>query len=288
MKKLLFCIIAGLIGGTPAFAADMAIKAPPPPAPVYSWTGWYIGLNAGGGWRSNTINNSFTQGACSGPSSSPSECATVFSVFNSALPGQFDIHPSGFIGGGQVGYNYQSGAFVWGVETDFQGANIKGNASTTASVPFTFPGSLVTAGTGSEKIDWFGTLRGRLGWTPTPPLLVYATGGLAYAHVQTGAAFSLQTSFPFFGQTGSGSTAILQSDTLAGWTVGGGLEWMFAPHWSVKGEYLYYDLGTVSFNQTLGVVGQGVSVGDFFGGNIQSAVHYRGNIARAGLNYKFW
>jgi outer membrane immunogenic protein len=150
------------------------------------------------------------------------------------------------------------------------------------------PGALVpTTGTGSEEIDWFGTVRGRLGWTPTSPLLVYATGGLAYAHVQTGASFSIQTIVPVAGQTGAGSTALSQSGTRAGWTVGGGLEWMFAPQWSVKGEYLYYDLGTVTLNQTLGLVGVGAGAGQFLGFNSQSAVHYTGNIARAGLNYKF-
>jgi outer membrane immunogenic protein len=128
-------------------------------------------------------------------------------------------------------------------------------------------------------------LRGRLGWTPTPPLLVYATGGLAYGHVQTDASFSGQT---FFSGTQliTGSTAISQSDTRAGWTVGGGLEWMFAPQWSVKAEYLYYDLGTVTLNQTFTLLGIGNprNIND----NIQSVAHYRGNIARAGLNYKFW
>jgi outer membrane immunogenic protein len=273
MNKFTTCIaaVAALIA-TPALAADMAVKAPPPaPAPTYSWTGFYAGLNAGDGWGSNTIDNSFTPGACTGPGANPSGCALVFPFLITPLPGQFDIHSDGFIGGGQVGYNYQSGAFVWGIETDFQGANIKGNASTTGSLlvppPFVAGSLVTTAATGSERIDWFGTLRGRLGWVPTPPLLVYATGGLAYAHVQTGAAFSLQTFDPGAGQTGSGSTALFQSETRTGWTVGGGLEWMIAPQWSVRGEYLYYDLGTVTLNQTLGLVGQGLSAGSFIGVN---------------------
>jgi outer membrane immunogenic protein len=175
MKKLATYVIAvaGLIG-SPALAADMAVKAPPPPpapAPVDSWTGFYAGLNAGGGWE-NTIYNSASLGTCSIPTLGG--CAAVSSVINAAVPGQFNTRPSGFIGGGQIGYNYQAGAFVWGIETDFQGANIKGDASAASAVGI--PNStLAIAGTGSQEIDWFGTLRGRLGWLPANPLLVYAT-----------------------------------------------------------------------------------------------------------------
>jgi outer membrane immunogenic protein len=289
MKRPATAVAAIALIGTPAFAADMAVKAPPPapaPTPVYSWTGFYVGLNAGGGWGNNGIDNSLTPGACN----AGAQCPVFFAGLNTILGGSFDAHPSGFIGGGQIGYNYQTGVYVWGVETDFQGTSIKGSATTaTTIVPFITAGSSLTAtGTGSEKIDWLGTLRGRLGWTPTAPLLVYATGGLAYGGVQTGASFSEQPFSAGVGVTGNGFTAISQSDTRAGWTVGGGLEWMFAPQWSIKGEYLYYDLGTVTLNQTLVHVGTGAGAGTVADDNIQSAAHYRGNIARAGLNYKFW
>lgn len=215
-----------LCGVTPArpLAADMAVKAQPPASPlrVLNWTGWYAGLNAGGGWGSNGLNNSFAPGACVG-GGSPAECANQFALLNATLPRQFDIRPNSFIGGGQIGYNYQTGAVVLGLETDFRGANLRGNANAAASVvPANFPAALLsTAGTGSEKIDWFGTLRGRLGWIPTGPLLVYMTGGLAYGHVQTSASSSEQA-FIDGVLNSSGSTAILQSDTRAGWTAGGG------------------------------------------------------------------
>jgi outer membrane immunogenic protein len=288
MKRFAACITpVALLMGSSALAADMALKAAPPAsARVFSWTGWYVGLNAGGGWGRDALDNSFIPGACVGDS--PAECANEFDLLNATLPAQFDVHPRGFIGGGQLGYNYQSGAFVAGIETDFQGTGLKGNDNTAASVvPANFPTALLsTVGTGSEKIDWFGTLRGRLGWAPTPPLLVYLTGGLAYGRVQTGASFSEQA---FVGGVlnSSGSAAILQSDILAGWTAGGGLEWMLAPQWSVKGEYLYYDLGTASLNQTLVVV-SAITPSSFLKDNIQSAANYRGNIVRIGVNYKFW
>jgi outer membrane immunogenic protein len=288
MNKFAVCIAAIVVLiGRSALAADIAVRAlPPAPVRVFNWTGWYIGLNVGGGWGSNGLNNSFTPGACVG-AGTPTECANQFALLNATLPGQFDIHPNGFIGGGQIGYNYQTGAVVVGLETDFQGANLRGNANAAASVAPNFPGALLTtAGTGSEKIDWFGTLRGRLGWTPAAPLLVYMTGGLAYGHVQTGASFSEQA-FISGVLNSSGSTAISQSDTRAGWTAGGGLEWMLAPQWSIKGEYLYYDLGKVSLNQTLVVV-SAITPSSFLTDDIQSATHYRGNIARIGLNYRFW
>ncbi len=170
------------------------------------------------------------------------------------------------------------------LEADFQGADIKGTANATnAATVFPFPAFTLTS-TGSQKIDWLGTLRGRLGWLPVNQLLIYATGGLAYGHVETGVSFS--GNIPITGFPISGSTALFQSNILVGWTVGGGLEWMFAPRWSVKAEYLYYDLGKVTLNQTLASVQSGV-IGFFANANVQSIAHYNGNIARLGVNYKF-
>jgi outer membrane immunogenic protein len=220
-------------------------------------------------------------------------CSGVGCGIGAAVPGQLNTRPSGFIGGGQVGYNWQTGLFVWGVETDFQGANIKGDASVTNSSTFTTSvmgpvsptvtsaGSATVTAAGSQKIEWFGTLRGRLGWTPTPPLLIYATGGLAYAHVKTDVSFSGFESVE--GSPSSGATAITKDDTRAGWTVGGGAEWMFAPQWSIKAEYLYYDLGTVGIDQTLN------TFGDFSTStSIHSEAHYHGSIVRGGVNFKFY
>jgi outer membrane immunogenic protein len=264
-----------------AFAADMPVKAPlpaPTPVPVYSWTGWYVGLNAGGGWQNTTIDNSVTSNSGSG--------TAIFPALNAAIPQQLNTHPSGFIGGGQIGYNYQFAPnWVAGFETDFQGANIKGTASAADSALDVTSSLFTVAGTGSQKIDWFGTLRGRLGWLPVDPLLVYATGGLAYGQVQTDVSFSGVRS-PSSGIIAAlnGSSATSLSETRAGWTLGGGLEWMFAPRWTVKAEYLYYDLGTETLNQTLALCAVGVGCDS---ANIQSASHFRGNIARAGVNYKF-
>ena len=266
-----------------ATAADMPVKAPvykaAPVVAAPNWTGWYLGLNAGGGWE-NTIHNSVTSNSCF----APLNCGFYGTAFANAVPGQFDDHPHGFIGGGQIGYNYQTGAFVLGIETDFQGADINGAASASNTVSST-PLPVTVAGTGSQKIDWFGTLRGRVGWLPVNSLLVYATGGLAYGHVLTDVAFS--GNLPGIPRA-TGSIAMNNSTTRAGWTVGGGLEWMFAPNWTVRGEYLYYDLGDVTLNSTLNINAAFVPPVLVTTVGIQSAAHYHGSIARVGVNYKFW
>jgi outer membrane immunogenic protein len=281
MKKLVTAVaVAGLIG-TPAFAADMYVKAPPP-APVSSWTGWYVGANAGGLWENNPgVQSNFAQTACVGII--PSACADVSAVGNSSLSA-LNTKGSGFIGGGQLGYNWQwTPNWVVGIETDFQGVGVSGSgsgsgtANNAAGVPYIGQGFV------TEKTDWFGTLRGRLGWTLMPSLLVYGTGGLAYGHVETSASFS--GSFPTNPTPVSGSTSLSQSSDRTGYTVGGGFEWMFAPRWSAKAEYLYYDLGTVTLNQTLTVAL--ASGGGFIGTAVQSTTRYNGNIARAGINYHF-
>jgi len=270
---------------TSASAADLVVKAPPP-APVYSWTGSYAGLNAGGGWG-GTIDNVVTSNDCSGPLN----CPAFIIPLNASVPARFDTRPRGFIGGGQFGRSWQTRAFVWGIETDFQWTAIEGDATAVSSGRVGIPaptGFVTVTSTASQKIDWLGTLRGRFGWLPVNSLLVYATGGLAYGQVRTDVSFFGQAPAGF-AISNDGSTSIAVSDTRAGWTVGGGAEWMFAPRWSVKAEYLYYDLGTVTLNQALTMTGVVAPppVPTSVSANIQSAAHYRGNIARFGVNYMF-
>jgi outer membrane immunogenic protein len=137
--------------------------------------------------------------------------------------------------------------------------------------------------TRSQKLDFLGTLRGRLGWAPNGPWLVYVTGGLAYGHTETSASFA-ETSC---GGVNANSAASINA-WRAGWTVGGGFEWMIAPRWSIKGEYLYYDLGTVTVNNTLTVPAGTPGLGPFFSVvTIASEAAYRGSIARGGINYHF-
>src|SRR5262249_22783585 len=124
-------------------------------------------------------------------------------------------------------------------------------------------------------------LRGRLGWTPSAPLLLYATWGLAYGHTSTSVSFAeIASLFSGFNANAAASVDAWRT----GWTVGGGFEWMFAPQWSVKAEYLYYDLGTVTVNNTITAFSGSTP---FFGATIASEANYRGSIARGGINYHF-
>ena len=207
-----------------ASAADMAVKARPavlPPAPIYSWTGWYAGVN--GGWAFDTTSTgslvAFTP---------PFAGAVTAGGTPSFLGAK---HEGGF-GGGQVGYNWQMSNWLLGVEADIQGADI-GRTSTV-----TFPGGggiVPSVSTGRDHIDWFGTLRGRAGVTAGPALF-YATGGLAYGGVRTSVT-------NVFTPVTSGNFAGNDSSTRVGWAAGAGVEWGFAPNWTVRGEYLHVDLG---------------------------------------------
>src|SRR5262249_11167556 len=116
-----------------ASAADLPRKAPPapplPPPPVLTWTGWYVGLNAGGGWGTNNgVDNAAPPGDCFSGFGALA-CPQFIAALSTSMPAHFDTRPAGFIGGGQIGYNWQFNNWLAGIETDFQGANIKGDAS---------------------------------------------------------------------------------------------------------------------------------------------------------------
>jgi outer membrane immunogenic protein len=159
---------------------------------------------------------------------------------------------SGFIGGGQVGYNWQmSPVWLAGFETDIQ--YLSGNDSgtiTKSSGAFPFFGASEVVNSSiasSSKVDYLGTVRGRLGYLFTPTFLLYGTGGLAYGGVKASTTIGQTnndcTFFPGTCLQGSTAPGGAFSHTRAGWTAGAGLEWMFAQKWSAKAEYLHYDLG---------------------------------------------
>jgi outer membrane immunogenic protein len=292
MKQLLTAIAAIALIGTPAFAADMAVEAPPPapvPAPVYSWTGWYVGGNVGGIWGGDSINvNATNLEVCS------VACGGLATAVASAqgTTGVFSGHNNGFIGGGQLGYNWQFANWVAGFEADVQGVGAKDNGgASTATVGLVgFPGSFVTTNVSvTKEIDYLGTVRGRLGWFATPSLLVYGTGGLAYGGVKasTNATSSFIGAFKCRVLNCNPSTSSDISQTRTGWTAGGGFEWMWAPRWSVKVEYLYYDLGRVTYNSLLVDSCTNCAGVPFFTNNVQTTTRFNGNIVRVGLNYQF-
>ncbi len=287
MRKVLGLVGATLLFAGSASAADL-LKAPAMPlgGPVLSWTGWYIGATAGYGWSNQGIDNHVTSTFCN---TSLGGCApNQFSnALAAAIPSHLSTNPKGFIGGGEFGYNHQLGQFVLGVEADVSGADIKGSDTRAfAVVPAGFPGNVVAAAAAADqKLDFFATLRGRLGFLVTPSLLAYGTAGFAFGHVSTTTALAEAVGGPCFCGPPA-AVAASSSTTLPGWTAGGGLEWMIAPQWSVKGEYLYYDLGTLS--TTLPQLAQlnGAAV-PFFGANVSSSAVVKGNIARVGVNFHF-
>ncbi len=295
MNKLILSasvVALALSAGGSAFAADLPSRkaAPvyvaPPPAPM--WTGFYVGLNAGGTFGGNELVNVGTYGLSSNPALAGS--LAVASASALAGTGNFSINNGGFIGGGQIGYNWQWNSFVLGLEADIQG--IAGSNSTATAVTGAgiagFPLNALSGTVSTSKtLDYLGTVRGRIGYLFTPTLLVYGTGGLAYGGANASTSVFQSLSGPVapglqtvFGTTGS------YSDTLVGWTAGAGLEWMFMPNWSAKLEYLYYDLGTVSYGS--GVVASMAAGGaNFFTNVVSTTTKFDGHIVRAGVNYHF-
>lgn len=252
-------------------AADLVVKAPPPV--TSNWTGWYVGGNIGGGWSHRTANTS------------PNDpgAATLLSAV--PIPAE-SFSTSGVLGGVQVGYNYQfNRTWLVGVEADFDWADIKGSTSTDLA------GGLIAASL-DERINWFGTVRARVGWLPTPDLLVYGTGGFAYGRVAHSGSYGLAVgpsillvTVPPFSLTCNGPATCMSGsshDVVGGWTAGGGLEYRLWEHWSIKAEYLYVRLDRTSVTETAVSFAPGATPISW------DANFGRGfNVARVGLNYHF-
>jgi outer membrane immunogenic protein len=195
MKRITMTVIGLVVAAmaAPSFAADLprpSYKAPIYTAPGFSWTGFYVGLNAGYG---------FGKADWSGG-------------------GVAATNPKGFLGGGQVGYNLQTGYWVWGLEADFDYNGMKGDATDSGTCAFSC----------ETKSTWFGTARGRIGYAGWDRWMPYLTGGAAFGDIKMTNTF--------------GSA----KETKIGWTLGGGVEYALWSNWSTKLEYLYADLGSAS------------------------------------------
>ena len=276
-KHFLLASTAVAALATTAMAADLPSRrvAPAPyvAVPVFTWTGFYIGANAGYIFSDQGSINTFGN---NGPAAGPS---TIFNVAIGARPPVARLDPEGFTGGGQVGYNYQFGNVVVGLEadaayTDF--AQTRGFLGTTGAISQF-----------RTDMSFLGTVRGRLGYA-YDRVMVYGTGGFAYGDVQhTGA---------FFATPAAGGTGVTQffggrSRMETGWTAGGGIEYALPTNFSLfnssavtlKAEALYYDLGRSSI-----VVGDtGFAPAATRGQSYTSRFDNTGVIARAGLNFKF-
>lgn len=260
MKKAVGVAAIAAMVGTPVLAADMA--PPPPPAPVYSWAGWYAGGNLGLALNDSqaTVEPSgcFLTTCGGGPTDNP------LRTFSNTLSN------AAFTGGGQVGYNWQLNTIVAGLEADINYNGVNQNLA--ASPMLAAPLSENMAYSVSDRLDWFGTVRGRLGIAPFPAMLLYATGGFAYGQVSSSSAIAFSST----ADTYAGSAV----STRIGWTAGAGAEWSFSPGWSIKGEYLYVDLGRISYADAC-ITNCAV------GNSYQTDLAVRQQIFRAGLNYRF-
>jgi outer membrane immunogenic protein len=263
MKYHIFGAIAVLaVSGLAAHAADLPIykKAQMPQSiGAFSWTGFYAGVNAGYGFGGN--DNVSTEGQ---------EAPNIANIAGGARPGFVSLDRSGFIGGGQLGYNYQAGQFLAGFETDIAYTDFRDteNVGTTQLVT-----GLPLNNTFRSRIDYLGTVRGRLGysWDRT---LFYATGGLAYGETKH--------SVDMFGPTGNTQFSGAQSSVKAGYAIGAGIEYALTDKISAKTEYLYYNLGKDTLNVAVisGSGGRGTGYNSHFEDD--------GQIVRVGLNYKLY
>jgi outer membrane immunogenic protein len=282
MMKFFVAGLVALFGTSSALAADLPArtytKAPAYIDPGYNWSGFYLGGNAGYSWG-----HASTDGSETGTQSVSIFSATtgvlragspvVTSLGTTPLTGRANVN--GFIGGGQAGYNWQHGTWLFGLEADIQGSDERGSADVCVVAGCAIGTGLFTA---NYKLDWFGTVRGRIGFLPTDRVLLYATGGLAYGEISASAPL----------------IPLSWGSTRTGWTVGAGAEVAIDPHWSVKLEYLYMDLGNFGSDSTTATnVGTQLGVPIRFNTvtttTFASAFSSRftDNILRVGLNYRF-
>jgi outer membrane immunogenic protein len=216
-----------------------AVYAPPAAyRAVANWGGFYVGGNVGVGFARDQSTFSFG--------------GVPFATTDTAL--------FGAVGGGQAGFNWQSGALVLGAEADFDWANAKGSISAQCAV--CAPTANATL---EHDVDWFGTARARVGYA-ADGWLAYVTGGYAFARVALKGTAT----------AGGASASLTQNSTPSGWTIGGGAELALGPDWSARLEYLYVDLGTV--NNTIVVPGAPA---------LTDSARVQMNVVRVGVNYRF-
>jgi outer membrane immunogenic protein len=273
LRNLLLAASALALFGSAASAADMATKAPQAPlvaAPVpYSWTGFYVGGNVGGGWGS-TDGSSYTDGGNltqTGYNISGSPLNGTCPACNGShvyVPGpindggfsnstQANVPMTGFVAGGQIGYNYQVNQFLFGAEVTGDWSGQSGSWNSAGSL---FNGKGFTTGTTSTSVNasipWFAMVQARLGWVARPDILLYGKLGYGWVGYDITEAASNQSAVgPHgpFGITGPGTTAFNENGSASGakggFSWGGGLEYALGSGWSVKLEYDEIDAGSV-------------------------------------------
>jgi outer membrane immunogenic protein len=258
LRRITLVTVAALIAtAAPALAADMAVKAQPLPA-SFSWTGLYAGGNVGWGWASDRDPALIVMNNYYGPINTNSVSAT--------LPAT--LYPNGVTGGVQIGYNWQSSNYVFGVEADFSA--LGGKAQRNATTQF-INGAPVFIGDSSQD-RWQSTLRLRAGYVADRALF-YATGGVAFA------SWSISHSYA---DTSTPIPLIVDaiSSMRTGWVAGGGVEYALTNNWIARAEYLYAGYGNVSSSLSLPPPAGVPTVFNY-------SDHLKQSIARGGISYKF-
>jgi outer membrane immunogenic protein len=293
-----------LIGNVPAVAADLpSTKSSSVTAAIPEWTGFYAGLNSGGMWGNNNSVN-IKEYPVYYSSAIKSNPFFSTSIISGSLNNLKSNSSSGFIGGGQFGYNQQlNTSVIVGLEADIQG--IAGNTSPSVTIQrFSFSYYSFAYGRNnttsvnnvysvSKSVDYLGTVRGRVGYLITPSLFAYATAGLAYGGTNLSTYVWRNHETGMADNIGPGSSN--RSQILSGWAAGGGFEWMFLQNCSAKVEYIYYDLGAPTnyigqnvfiWNGSLPI--QGIQSGQVsLAHDFSAHTRFNGNIVRAGVNYRF-
>jgi opacity protein-like surface antigen len=259
------------IAKTPAaeFVALVSPDSTPAPVSASSWRDVYVGLNAGGAW-SSPASNLFVYGIGPAVATQPVAFASNFVDRSSRL--------AGFIGGFQLGTNWRfDNNVVAGLETDLHAVSGNTDGRWHSNVVGAGPNTFLNFGQRNETLNYLGTIRGRLGYLVTPAIQLYGTGGMAYGGVASNTALYTRR------QGGTNVTLAAPSfdDSLIGWTGGGGVEWLLSPRWSVKAEYLRYDLGAAT-----AVAGVAQPNG-FYAYGAQTRTHFNGNLVQAGVNRHF-
>jgi outer membrane immunogenic protein len=232
---------------------------------VFNWSGFYIGVNAGGAWGREDHTTGFSPSDLAANAGTGGNAAAI----QAQLSGRSDLN-SGFTGGFQAGYNWQMAPnWILGLEGDINYVDVSRSTGLVQIVTLP-PGTLSTQ---STRVDWLSTIRGRLGYS-FGNLMIYGTGGLAMAHEDS----TNSTQAPL----GGGANAFEignASDVRFGYSVGGGVEYALNHNWSVKAEYLYNNLETLNYVST----SQALNSTAFHTGSSALIL----NVVRGGLNYKF-
>ncbi len=251
--------------------------------PRANWTGFYAGVNAGYGWSDDSV----LYGGDTGDGNGNVPLNAVFTGMTLFDTRSYSRHlsNSGFVGGGQLGYNWQFARWVAGLEADFQ-SGVQGDDSAEG----VSGSSLINFRLTSEQdLKWFGTVRGRLGYLATPDLLLFGTGGFAYGRTEVSANIANTSDYSL--NIDAAGPALIRlfcvhnqvcigdsdSRTSTGWTAGGGFEWALGSHITFKGEFLHVDLGS----QSIKLVAQSPSYGVGF---VTAKFDASFDVVRGGLN----